>query len=168
MGADVRLPIDYVVYVKPQEYLLLSEQEKYSIARNIGRINVALKNINTMLIGPGRWGTTTPSLGVPVHFSELCNMTVICEVSSMETGFMPELSYGSHFFQDLVESDIFYVAIFDGQKNVVFQPEKILNQENLLKEFLPDSMMYENVIHISKTIGLEIYSDIVSQTLICR
>jgi hypothetical protein len=65
-----------------------------------------------MLMGPGRWGTTTPSLGVPVHFTELSGMSVICEVSSPEEGFMPALSYGSHFFQDLVETGIFYVAIW--------------------------------------------------------
>lgn len=71
-----------------------------------------------MLIGPGRWGVTTPSLGVPVIFSEICNMAVICEVASTDAGFMPELSYGSHFFQDLVETGIFYVAMFDGNNDV--------------------------------------------------
>jgi hypothetical protein len=34
-------------------------------------------------------------------------MTVLCELSSPEAGIIPELTYGSHFFQDLVESDIF-------------------------------------------------------------
>ena len=89
-----------------------------------------------MLIGPGRWGTTTPSLGVPVHFTELCNMTAICEVAYKEEGFMPELSYGSHFFQDLVESDIFYTALFYGDEHVLFHPERILESENILESIL--------------------------------
>ena len=104
MGGNVRLPIDYVVFVKTDAYLQLPEQGKYAVARQIGLINALLKGKNAMLIGPGRWGTTTPSLGVPVHYTELSHMTAICEVASMEGGFMPELSYGSHFFQDLVET----------------------------------------------------------------
>lgn len=138
------------------------------VARQIGRINTILKGKNVMLIGPGRWGTTTPSLGVPVHFTELCNMQVICEVASGESGFMPELSHGSHFFQDLVEADIFYVAIFDGQKEVEFNPDRILNKENILEQILPEASQLTDVIHIAKTDGMEIFSDIITQVLLCR
>lgn len=81
---------------------------------------------------------------------------------------MPELSYGSHFFQDIVESEIFYVAIFDGYQDVVFNPEHILREENLLTSFLPESGQFEDVIHIAKTSGMGIYSDIVTQKLLCR
>jgi pyruvate,water dikinase len=168
MGGNVRLPIGFVVFVKEKAYRLLNEQKKYEVARQIGRINAILKGKNAMLMGPGRWGTTTPSLGVPVHFAELCNMSVICEVSSAESEFMPELSYGSHFFQDLVETGIFYVAIIEGQKDVIFNPEKVLARENLLASLLPQSKPYSDVIHISETDGMEIFSDIVTQTLLCR
>lgn len=168
MGGNVRLPVDLVIYVSARDYLKLSDQGKYSIARQIGILNKALKGKNIMLMGPGRWGTTTPSLGVPLHFSELCNMSVICEVSSKEEGLMPELSYGSHFFQDLVETGIFYVAIFAGQKDVIFNPEYILSRENCLKEFLPNGARFEKVIHVAKTEGMEIFSDIVTQKVICR
>lgn len=167
MGGNVRLPINYVVYVHPRNYFQLDNQSKYTIARLVGRINQALKGKNALLIGPGRWGTTTPSLGVPVHFTELCNMKVICEVSSQE-GFMPELSYGSHFFQDLVETGIFYVAIFVGKENVIFHPEYILRKENILHTVCPDCAQYNAVIHVAKTRGMEIFSDIVSQRLLCR
>jgi len=107
MGGSVRLPIDYVIYIGANAYLNLSEQEKYEVARQIGLINKEMKGKNAMLAGPGRWGSTTPSLGVPVNFTEICNMKVICEYSSKKEGFMPELSYGSHFFQDIIESEIF-------------------------------------------------------------
>ena len=168
MGGNIHLPIDYVVYISPSSYLKLSETEKYSVARTIGRINSVLKGKKVMLIGPGRWGTTTPSLGVPVHFTELCNMTVICEVASKEEGFEPELSYGSHFFQDLVEAGIFYVAIFNGQKEVVFHPERLQQYPNSLSELLPGDARMENIIQIARTEGMEIYSDIVTQTLLCK
>ncbi len=168
MGGNVRLPVDYVVFISAGTYLKLGERDKYEVARVIGLINRELKGRNAMLVGPGRWGSTTPSLGVPVHFSELCNMKVICEYSSKKEGFMPELSYGSHFFQDIVESDIFYVAIFDGYPDVVFNPGRILREENLLTSFLPESGHLRDVIHIAKTPGMEIYSDIVTQRLLCR
>lgn len=167
MGGNVRLPIDYVVFVHSRSYHRLDNQSKYSVARQIGLINKALKGKNTLLMGPGRWGTTTPSLGVPVHFTELCNMAVICEVSSQE-GFMPELSYGSHFFQDLVETGIFYAAIFEGKKEVLFYPDYVLNRENILASILPKSARYSSVLHIAQTNGMEIFSDIVSQRLLCR
>jgi len=81
---------------------------------------------------------------------------------------MPELSYGSHFFQDIVESEIFYVAIFDGYQDVIFNPDRILREENLLSSFLPDGERFKDVIHIANTGGMEIYSDIVTQKLLCR
>lgn len=167
MGGNVRLPIDYVVFIKAREYLELNEQDKYSIARQVGQLNRELAGKNVMLMGPGRWGSTTPSLGVPVHFTELCNMSVICEVAAKQAGLMPELSYGSHFFQDLVEAGIFYVALFDGNKDVIFNPEKILGRENLMVELLPQSGQFSGVIHVAETKGMEIFSDIVSQTLLC-
>ena len=168
MGGNVRLPIDYVILINVSAYMKLSEQEKYDVARHIGFINREMKGKNAMLVGPGRWGSTTPSLGVPVHFTELCNVKVLCEYSSMKEGFMPELSYGSHFFQDIVESEIFYVAIFDGYPDVIFNPDRILQEENLLTSFSPDSGKYKDVIHIVKTSGMEIYSDIVTQRLLCK
>lgn len=167
MGGNVRLPIDYVVYVDAQAYQFLDEQSKYAVARLIGLINEKLKGKNAMLIGPGRWGTTTPSLGIPVHFTEICNMSVICELSSRAAGFMPELSYGSHFFQDLVESGIFYVALFDGKEDVIWNPSYVTSRENCMTDLLEQGKSFVDVIHIAKTDGMEIFSDIVTQTVLC-
>jgi len=167
MGGNVRLPLDYVIFVKAKEYLALVERDKYQAARLIGMLNQKLKGSNILLIGPGRWGTTTPSLGVPVHFSELCNMTVLCEVSYHQADLVPELSFGSHFFQDIVESGIFYAAIFEGEADVVFNPEQILNRENALEELLPEEKGWSQVIHLARTDGLVLYSDITSQEILC-
>ncbi len=168
MGGNVRLPIDFAVYIDARAYAPLSEQNKYEIARKIGEINTTMKGKNAMLIGPGRWGTTTPSLGVPVRFSELSNMAVICEVSSPEAGFMPELSYGSHFFQDIVETGIFYTAIFDGREGVIFHPEKILARENLIERFLQEGQLFSSIIHVAEMTGTEVYSDIATQTVVFK
>ncbi len=168
MGGNLHLPIDYVIYVQATEYLRLNEQERYTVARQIGKINTAIRGKRAMLIGPGRWGTTTPSLGVPVHFTELCNMSVICEVASRENGFEPELSYGSHFFQDLVEADIFYAAILDGQRDVVFHDNIILEKENVIQTLVPVQPSIEKVIQVAETEGMEVYSDILSQRFLCK
>lgn len=168
MGGSVRLPIDYVIFINVNAYLKLNDQGKYEVARQIGHINRYMKGKNAMLVGPGRWGSTTPSLGVPVHFTEICNAKVLCEYASKKEGFMPELSYGSHFFQDIVESEIFYVAVFDGYRDVVFNPDRILRKENLLTSVLPAAGQLKDVIHIADTAGMEIYSDIVTQKLLCR
>jgi len=166
MGGNVRLHFDYVVFVKATEYLDLPDQDKYQAARTVGFINQALKDKTVLLMGPGRWGTTTPSLGVPVHFSELCNMAALCEVSYLKAGIVPELSFGSHFFQDIVESDIFYAAVFDGEPGITFCPNQVLSKENLLAELLPEEKKWESVIHIAQTPGLILHSDITNQKLL--
>jgi len=166
MGGNVRLYFDYVVFVKATEYLDLPDQDKYQAARTVGFINQALKDKTVLLMGPGRWGTTTPSLGVPVHFSELCNMAALCEVSYLKAGIVPELSFGSHFFQDIVESDIFYAAVFDGEPGITFCPGQILSKNNLLAELLPEEKKWESVIHIAQTSGLILHSDITNQKLL--
>ena len=166
MGGNVRLCFDYVVFIKIQEYVELPERDKYHIARLVGAINRKLKEKTVLLMGPGRWGTTTPSLGVPVRFSELCNMTAICEVSYPKAGIVPELSFGSHFFQDIVESDIFYAAVFDGEPGVLFNPEQVLASENQLGAILDGDKAWASVVHVAAASGLILHSDIASQKLL--
>jgi len=167
MGGNIRLPLDYVIFIKAETYLALPERDKYGLARLVGALNKELIKNRVLLVGPGRWGTTTPSLGVPVHFSELCNMAAMCEVSYRQGGLMPELSFGSHFFQDIVESGIFYAAIFDGEADVIFNPEYILKMENILGTVLPAEKSWDNVLHLVSATGLTLYSDITSQKVLC-
>jgi hypothetical protein len=102
-----------------------------------------------------------------VHFSELSNAAVICEVASRDAGFMPELSYGSHFFQDLVESGIFYAAIFDGDKEVIFNPEYLDSFEDASAQFFTESTAVTNIFTVKRSDTFEIFSDIVMQKVIC-
>ncbi|MDR0221587.1 MAG: pyruvate kinase, partial [Lachnospiraceae bacterium] len=166
MGGNARLPLEYVVFVRAREYLELDERGKYQVARLVGMLNQKLKPHSAALVGPGRWGTTTPSLGVPVHFSELSNMTALCEVSYQQGGLMPELSFGSHFFLDIVEAGIFYVAVFVGKEGVKFYPEYILDGENLFGEFLESESEWGRVIHLARTEKLFLFSDITTQKVL--
>ena len=88
---------------------------------------------------PGRIGTSSPELGVPTTFADISEFEAVCEVEEKEAGYNPELSYGSHIFQDLVEADILYTAVFSGEKTVVFAPEKFARFKDITAEFCDDS-----------------------------
>jgi len=172
MGGSISQSIKRIIYVEPQAYVEAQISQKYSIARLIGKLNVQIsdkKKTPTLLLGPGRWGTTTPSLGVPVSFSEINNISVLMEIAYEGGNLMPELSFGTHFFQDLVESEIFYAALFPQKEGVVFNKKKLLEMPNLLSDLVPAEKDYENVVKVVDLDlnSLQIMSDIVSQKLIC-
>jgi len=172
MGGNISQPIKRIIYVDLQAYVETPVSQKYSIARLVGKLNRQIadrETVPTILFGPGRWGTTTPSLGVPVDFSEINRITALVEIAYEGGNLMPELSFGTHFFQDLVESDIFYVALFPQKKGVVFNKDKLLEMPNLLTDFLPEEHKYQDVVKVCETDAgqLQIMCDIVSQKVVC-
>ena len=168
MGGNINTIIDKLVYVDPKEYVELTETKKYQVARIIGKITKKFdENTSCMLIGPGRWGTTTASLGIPVSFSEINNVSVLCEKDFRAGGMSPELSYGSHFFQDLVEENIFYVAIFTENGHAKFNTDIINKSENLLTKLIPDESSYANVVKVISPQNMKIVSNLSSNEIIC-
>jgi hypothetical protein len=151
MGSDILQAIKTVVYIRAEEYSKLSVTDKYEVARLVGKINRLFHDREKepmMLIGPGRWGTSTPSLGVPVSFSEISNAAVLAEVASPKDGYMPEVSYGAHFSQDLVESKIFYIALFPGKDDTVFNPALLDQFSNLLFSIFPEYSRLQHAVKI--------------------
>jgi hypothetical protein len=172
MGGNIVQPIKRIIYVDPEGYIKLSLSEKYDIARLIGRLNRQIRDRETtptLLMGPGRWGTTTPSLGVPVRFSEINNLSIIVEIEYEGGSLVPELSFGTHFFQDLVETDIFYVALFPGKGDVQFNREWLDGSENMLSSLLPEAAKYQSVLRVEHVDEKRLYlmADILSQRVIC-
>ena len=172
MGGSISQNLKRIIYVDPQAYVKLSISQKYDIARLVGKLNRQITNRETtptILLGPGRWGTTTPSLGVPVSFSEINRMTVLAEIAYEGGNLMPELSFGTHFFQDLVEADIFYVALFPQKENVVFNKGWFSKTPNLLTDFLPESNKYADVVKVYQINKeqLQILCDLTSQKVVC-
>jgi hypothetical protein len=151
LGGSISQDIQRIILVDPKEYSALSETAKYDIARAIGELNHKSEDKNKtriLLLGPGRWGTTTASLGVPVTFSEIDNIAVLGEIAFQSANCVPELSFGTHFFQDLVEAGIFYLSIFPENKGVVYQPKMILSGVNLFPKLAPNYARYRNVIWV--------------------
>lgn len=113
MVANGRLEgIRHMVYVDSDIYC--SSQDFYEVARAIGEINKRLEGEKYILVGPGRWGSSNPILGVPVQYSELSNSGCLVEIGVPDMGMAPELSYGTHFFLDLDGDNILYLPVFDG------------------------------------------------------
>lgn len=172
MGGNVAHALEWIIWIEPSEYLRLPLTEKYEIARLIGRLNRRIANREqgrTMLIGPGRWGTTTPSLGVPISFSEINNLTALVEVAFPSGGLMPELSFGSHFFQDLVEADIFYLALFPEHKECTLNAAWLQDRPNALDGLIPSCSRYKSVVKVCRAPagGVRLLADVVSQELVC-
>ncbi|GAB1536754.1 PEP/pyruvate-binding domain-containing protein [Geovibrio sp. ADMFC3] len=118
MGGNVHMPVHWLVFVDAEKYSALSLNDKYNTAKAISMVNKSVRALgkNAVLFGPGRWGTSTPSLGVPIVFADISSFAAICEMEYDAGGLYPELSFGSHFFQDLVENGTFYMALFS-EKN---------------------------------------------------
>lgn len=168
MGGNVRQPIDWVAMVRPNLYLKLGNPQRHGVARLVGEVNRQLRDETFLLLGPGRWGTTTEALGVPVRFAEINHVNALVEATDAQGNFRPELSYGSHFFQDLVETGIFYAAVFDDRPGVVFNPDLVTDQPNLLLDLVPDAEPdLVDVVHVARFDDLELYSDVVLQQVLC-
>lgn len=171
VGGNTAQDIHQIIYVNPEKYDSLSQTAKYDIARLIGVINRQIEDreaMSVMLLGPGRWGTTTPSLGIPVSFSEINNMTVLGELSFISANVVPEISFGSHFFQDLVETGIFYLAIYTEHKDVIFNSTLFNKLPNRLDQLAPEYKKYKDLVKVVdiQSLKARLMADIVSQQVV--
>lgn len=158
MGGSVFQQLNKIIYISEKKYNNLSNNEKYELSRKIGEINRKIKKTEKVaLILPGRIGTTTPSLGLPVSFSELNRMSVLIEVGFSDSDVAPELSFGTHFFQDLVESGIFYMVVYPKKAvcNFEYFSKKDLSYNEDLGKF-KDILEFYDV----KNQDIHLYSDI--------
>jgi len=151
IGRSKALSIERLIFVEPSAYGNLTESNRYTIARLIGKLTHLEENGKTktiMLLGPGRWGTSTPSLGVPVSFAEINTVSVLCEIDTLREGLVADLSLGTHFFGDLVEMDILYIGFFSNKKGNVLNKEFLTQSKNHLQEVLPQASAWSQVIHV--------------------
>jgi hypothetical protein len=129
--------IAHVVYVDPRAYDQLDPERRAAVSRGVARVNDALEGTPFLLMGPGRWGTNDPQLGVKVNYSDINHCSVLIEIAHRRGEYVPEVSYGTHFFQDLVEDGIYYLALHPDESGVVFQEAFLAGLPNALAEVSP-------------------------------
>ena len=141
--------IQYVLYVSPEGYFALpTPAARSELGRAIGRLNQLLADKTFICIGPGRWGTTNPDLGVHIGYADIYNTRALIELAGQEIGPEPEPSFGTHFFQDLVETDIFPIAIYLDDEDVVFNRDFFYNTPNQLAVLAPNEASLENCLRL--------------------
>jgi hypothetical protein len=144
--------IEYIVYVDTAAYYQLNSPDDYSkVAHWIGQLNSALEGRTFVLVGPGRWGSSDPIQGVPVTYADIFNTRALVEVTNNQSGFSSEPSYGTHFFQDLVESQIYPLAVNPEEPGSHLNLDFIKKSENQIAKFVPEQPRASQcikVIHI--------------------
>ena len=171
MGLSRCVRLDMIVYVDPVAYYELAYADKPTIAKAIGDINWKYRGQgkHMMLMVPGRIGTSSPELGVPTSFSDISESSAIFEVAESRAGYNPELSYGSHIFQDLVENEILYMAVFEDERTRTFDMKPIIARENRI------GLAGEDLEDLASIVGLylmepgqcQLYHDLYDEHLVC-
>jgi len=147
LGGSNSLMVDTVVYVDWGEYMKLSSEKKRHCADIIGHLNrrVRERGFECMLMGYGRWGSSVTALGVPVEFGQIDSMKAVVEIGRIERGMVPELSYGTHFFHDVVESKIIYISVLENEDNF-FLSNTITKRHNMIRKAIDEPEGFEKVI----------------------
>ena len=171
MGLSRETKLDLIVYVDPVRYYNLPYAAKPDVAALIGRINWRYRDQgkHILLMVPGRIGTSSPELGVPTAFSDISGFDAVCEMAESRAGYNPELSYGSHIFQDLVEAQILYTAVFPGEKTLHFRPELLREAENIISE-IPQGSKWADVVCLADVSGgnCVLYHDLKEEHILLR
>ena len=171
MGLSRQVKLDRIVYVDPVKYYQLPYNEKTAIAALIGRINWKYRDtgMHLMLLVPGRIGTSSPELGVPTAFSDISGFDAVCEIAESRAGYNPELSYGSHIFQDLVEAQILYTAVFPGERTIHFRPELLRQVPNRIGE-ISGGEEKQDVVCLAdvSTLDCRLYHDLTNEHILLK
>ena len=131
--------VEYIVYVDPEAYHQLDTQHAYTeVARWIGQLNRKLEGHTFILMGPGRWGSSDAMQGVPVTYADIFNVRALVELASQKGGYSSEPSYGTHFFQDLVESQIYPLSISPDEPGDSLNMNFIRQATDQMPKFFPE------------------------------
>jgi len=128
----------YIIFADPRRYRQLADPTvRLELGRAIGRLNERLENESFVLMGPGRWGSANLDLGIRVSYADIFNTKALIEIAVAGEDGMPELSYGTHFFQDLVEDGIHSLPIHLGNPKSYFDWAFFEEAPNSLEKLLP-------------------------------
>jgi len=151
-GAGMVRDIRYIVYIDPADYATLGGESvlRAHMGRLVGRLNVHPRLADTplMMMGPGRWGSSNPNLGVNVSYVDIDHAAVLVEIAREERGYLPEVSFGTHFFQDLIEDGVIYLPLYPDDPATAFQQRFFSEADNILTDLLPDAGAYAAVVKV--------------------
>lgn len=177
IGHSRQIRIDRFVFVVPEVYGKLTLQERHEVARLIGRLNQTIEpngTENVVVLGAGRWGTSCPSLGIPVVFADINRIAVVCEIVAMRESLVPDVSLGTHFLNELIEMDMLYLALFPNKGGNYLSDDFFADHPNRLLEFIPDAEQWTHVvkvIHSADVVGVSgsiiLAADAFKQKVIC-
>jgi hypothetical protein len=141
--------ITHVLFISPEGYFSLCTQpERIHIGHLVSKLNAKLAGKTFITIGPGRWGTINPDLGVPIKYGDIYNTNALVEVSGHGISGAPEPSFGTHFFQDLVEANIYPLAIYLDDPDAQFNHTFFYDTPNKLEAFLPEAKECSETIRL--------------------
>jgi hypothetical protein len=144
--------LEYIVYVDPRAYDKIPTVElKHKVGRAVGLLNYRLAGKRYALLGPGRWGSNDINLGVRVTYADINNTRLLVEIAFAREGYTPEVSYGTHFFQDLVEADIAMMPLYPDAPGSMLREDFLLASDNAVSKIdksLRDLVEVIHVIHV--------------------
>jgi predicted nucleotidyltransferase len=142
--------ISHVVYIDPEAYSQLRNlEELVDVGKAVGMLNTILPRRHFILIGPGRWGSRGDiKMGVQVTYADINNTAALIEIARKKSNYLPELSFGTHFFQDLVEANIRYLPLYPDDKDIIFNERFFTRSPNILVQLLPQYPNLEDVIRV--------------------
>ena len=141
--------LEYVVLIDPRDYNTLpTDERRLAVAGVVRSLNRRLEGRRFALLGPGRWGSRDLRLGVHVTYSDIDNTALLVEIARDQGGYTPEVSFGSHFFQDLVESDIQYLALYPDDPDTWFDEDLLLRSPNALADLVPAAADLARVVRV--------------------
>lgn len=142
--------ITHIVYIDPVNYSELpGHQEMLDVGRAVGLLNTRLPKRNYILVGPGRWGSRGDiKLGVSVTYSDIYNTSMLIELARTQNGYQPDPSFGTHFFQDLIEASIRYLPLYPDDEGILFNENFFIDSNNILADLLPEYAHLSDVIRL--------------------
>jgi hypothetical protein len=141
--------VKYVVFVPPEEYFRLDTvQRRRDIGRVISQLNAILKDQTFICVGPGRWGTSNPDLGIYVNYADIFNAKALVEITGQGKGAVPEPSLGTHFFQDLMESQIFPLALDLDDPRTIMNRAFFYDQPNIIDSLLRKNVSKNEIVRV--------------------
>ncbi len=142
--------VSHIVYVDPDAYERLGTMaEMLAVGRVVSRLNAVLPKRQFILMGPGRWGSRGDiKLGVHVTYSDISNTAMLIEIARKKGRYLPDLSFGTHFFQDLVEGGIRYLPLYPDDDGVVFDESFLLESPNALAELVENAADLADTVRV--------------------